>query len=102
METIVKLAQQFPMMGKRQMILVREAQNYRNFDALVKYLEKPLESTVLVFSYKGKKLDARIEKKLDGAEFMFSKPLYDNQVPDWIKEQVTEVGLTIEPLRSQF
>lgn len=97
LDTIVKLAQQFPMMGERQMILVKEAQNYRNFDALIKYLQKPLESTVLVFSYKGKKLDARIEKKLSAAKFMLSKPLYDNQVPDWIKGQVTEIGLTIEP-----
>ena len=94
---VVKLAQQFPMMGERQMILIKEAQNYRKFDELIKYLEKPLNSTVLVFSYKGKKLDARVEKKLAGAKFMFSKPLYDNQVPDWIKEQVTEIGLTIEP-----
>jgi DNA polymerase-3 subunit delta len=95
--TVVKLAQQFPMMGERQLILIKEAQNYKKFDDLIKYLEKPLTSTVLVFSYKGKKLDVRVEKKLAGAKFMFSKPLYDNQVPDWIQEQVAEVGLTIEP-----
>lgn len=94
---VVKLAQQFPMMGERQLILIKEAQNYRKFDELIEYLKKPLLSTVLVFSYKGKKLDARVEKKLPGAKFMFSKPLYDNQLPDWIREQVAEVGLTIEP-----
>jgi len=95
--SIIELAQQFPMMGEKQLILVKEAQNYRKFDELISYLEKPLNSTVLVFAYKGKKLDARIEKKLVGAKFMLSKPLYDNQVPDWIKQQVAEIGLTIEP-----
>jgi DNA polymerase III subunit delta len=94
---VIKLAQQFPMMGERQLILVKEAQHYKNFDELIKYLKKPLVSTVLVFCYKGKKLDARVEKKLASVKFMLSKPLYDNQVPDWIKEQVTQVGLTIEP-----
>lgn len=97
LDSVLKLAQQFPMMGDRQLILVKECQNYKKFDLLIKYMEQPMNQTVLVFAYKGKKLDARIEKKLSGVRFMFSKKMYDNQVPDWLTTQVQSMGLSIEP-----
>lgn len=97
LEALLKLAQQFPMMGERQLIVVKEAQNYRSFEALEKYLKQPMEQTVLVFSYKGKALTPTKAGKLKAAKLMLSKPLYDNQVPEWIQGQVQVNELTIEP-----
>lgn len=97
LDSVLKLAAQFPMMGERQLVIVKEAQNYRKFDLLEKYLENPVAHTVLVFSYKGKKLDARIEKKLKACKFLLSTNLYDNQVPAWIEERVHALRMSIEP-----
>lgn len=94
--SVVNAAKRFPMMGKLQVISVREAQHYRNFDTLIEYLKKPQDQTLLVLSYKGKKLDKRILKKFgDNAVVFESKKFYDNQVPDWIVNYVTSKKLQI-------
>jgi len=87
-------------MGERQLIVVKEAHLYKNFDLLAAYAKSPMTQTILVFSYKGKKIDARIEKKLAGVGFVISNALYENKVPDWIATRVVERGLTIEPKAS--
>ncbi len=92
---VLNNAKRFPMMSDRQVVIVKEAQNIVDFgkeqgDKLLKsYLENPLPSTILVFCYKHKKLDKRkaIAKSLvKHAVTLESKKLYDNQVPDWIKD----------------
>ena len=98
LEQVLKLAKQFPMMAERQLIVVREAQTYKTLDLLINYLKSPLEQTVLVISYKGKKLDSRIEAKLKGdIEFFYSQKLYENKIPDFINNLVEEKGLKIAP-----
>ncbi len=93
---VINAAKRYPMMGKLQIISVREAQHYRNFDALIEYLKKPQDQTLLLFSFKGKKLDKRISKKFgDHAVVFESKKFYDNQVPDWIVKYVTNKKLQI-------
>jgi DNA polymerase-3 subunit delta len=91
---VMNNAKRFPMMSDRQVVIVKEAQNILDFgkeqgEKLLKaYLENPLPSTVLVFCYKHKKLDKRkvISKALEKhAVMLTSNKLYDNQVPDWIR-----------------
>ncbi len=92
---VLNNARRFPMMSDRQVVIVKEAQNLSDLgkesgDNMLKaYLEKPLPSTILVFCYKHKKLDRRkaIAKVLEKhAVFLTSNKLYDNQVPDWIRD----------------
>ena len=60
---ILSLARQFPMMGDKQVIIVKEAQDLRMGEdetkAFETYCENPIPSTVLVFAHKHKKLDSR-------------------------------------------
>lgn len=94
--SVVNAAKRFPMMGKLQIISVREAQCYKDFDVLIEYLKKPQFQTLLLFSFKGKKLDKRILKKFGQNAVIFeSKKLYDNQVPDWIVNYVASKQLQI-------
>ena len=94
--TIVNSAKRFPMMGPYQVISVREAQNFKKFDELIHYARKPQDQTILIFSFKGKKLDARTQKKLNkNVDFFESKKLFDNQVPGWITKQVESQYLKI-------
>ena len=101
-DDIVSNAKRFPMMAERQVIIVKEAQDLsRTIENLVSYVENPQPTTVLVFCYKYKKLDAR--KKLaktikkTGNVLFESKKLYDNQVVDWIKKYLSAKNYNIEP-----
>ena len=94
MSDVLNNAKRFPMMSDRQVVIVKEAQSIIDFGKetgdkmLMLYLENPLPSTILVFCYKHKKLDGRkamfktFEKH---AVLLTTKKLYDNQVPDWVR-----------------
>src|SRR5450759_4167503 len=51
---IIDTARRFPMMASHQVLIIKEAQTLKKLDDLIIYLEKPLLSTILVFSYKYK------------------------------------------------
>lgn len=103
-DDIVGSAKRFPMMAERQVIIVKEAQDLsRTIENLVSYATNPQPSTVLVFCYKYKKLDAR--KKLAKAikkvgVVMESKKVYDNQIPKWIESTLASQGHSITPKAS--
>ena len=75
------------MMSKYQVVIVKEAQGVKNIDELSYYLQKPLESTILVLCHKHgvldrrKKLAAEIEKV--GVLFE-SKKIKDAQLAGFI------------------
>ena len=56
---IADAARRYPMMAERQVVIVKEAQNIKNTDALEKYVKQPLTSTVLVICHKNGKIDGR-------------------------------------------
>lgn len=96
--TIVAQAKRYPMMANHNVIIVKEAQNLRNYNALDDYAKNPLASTVLVLCYKYKKFDgrkafAKFAAKL-GVVFE-SKVLYDNEVEGWIESYLKSKGYTI-------
>jgi len=92
--TVFSAARQFPTMAQRRVVIIKEAQEMGDWntekgkEALAKYAARPVPSTVLVFNYKYKKLDARtsLAKTLDkSAVLVETKKLYDNQLPAWVK-----------------
>lgn len=95
MNDVLNNAKRYPMMSDRQVVIVKEAQNIYDLGKengekqLIQYLENPLPSTILVFCYKHKKLDRRkvLYKSLEKyAVLLTSNKLYENQIPDWIRE----------------
>lgn len=105
-EDIISSAKRYPMMAEYQVIIIKEAQHLsRNIDALLPYVENPMPSTILVFSYKYKTLDKRkkISKLLAEKGVVFeSKKLYDNQVPAWIVQVLRQEGYTIDTKASHM
>lgn len=98
MQQVLSLAMRFPMMSPVQLVLVKEAQDLKDWDALLPYLEKPIQSTVLVFCYRHKKLDKRTKlyKALSAKAIVYERAkLYDNQVPDWVARFVSQNGYQI-------
>jgi DNA polymerase-3 subunit delta len=67
------------------------------------YIQNPLPSTVLVFCYKYKTLDARktITKNLDKFTVLVnSKKIYDNQLPEWVNNYFSSKSFKINPKAS--
>ena len=66
--TIINTAKRYPMMSDYQVVIVKEAQAIQRMEELSYYLQKPLQSTILVICHKHgsidrrKKLAAEIEK----------------------------------------
>lgn len=101
---IFSLARQYPMMGNKQLIIVKEAQDLKldeeENNAFLSYLENPVSSTILVFAHKHKKLDSRkkVSKILKDKGFLFgSDKIKDNQLPAWIQEEIARLGLKSAP-----
>lgn len=93
-------ASRFPMMAPYQLIIVKEAQNIKDWENLENYAKQPPKSTILVLCHKYKKLDGKrkVTKHINASGVVFeSKKIYDNKIPDWIKSRLTAVGLSIQP-----
>ncbi len=98
--TVVDNARRYPVMSERQVVLIKEAQEMKALPDLMSYVEKPLDSTLLVICHKHKtfNLNSKFGKLLKEKALVFdAKALYDNQVPDWIREYLKEKKLTIKP-----
>ncbi len=101
--TVLDAARRVPMMAARQLVVVREAQEMRSLKDLQGYVEQPVPSTVLVLCYKYKKLpfNTKFGKAVKQHAVVFeSKPLYENQVPDWVESLLRQWELRIEPAAS--
>ena len=99
MGTIVASAKRYPMMAERQVIIVKEAQNLRNMDELVYYLQKPQPTTVLVFCHKYGTLDRRkkVAAEIDKVGRIFeSKKLKDAMLPTFVTNYVKAKGTAID------
>lgn len=99
---ILNVARKYPMMGERQVVIIKEAQEIREWkkeeaqNLLISYLENPLPSTILVFGYKYKSLDKRtkVAKNLSkNSVFLDSKKLYDNQISGWVRSYTDAMGV---------
>ena len=100
---IIDTARRFPMMASHQVLIIREAQTLKKLDDLAIYLEKPLLSTILVFSYKYKTLDKRTKlyKILDTHGVYFESPrIRDYLIPAWIERYLMIKGIKTDPSAS--
>ena len=102
---VADMARRYPMMAERQVVIVKEAQNIKNWERLESYLEKPQPSTVLVIAYKNGKIDGR--KKIltiaQKAGVVFeSKKKRDYELPSFIEAHLREKGCTIDNKSAQM
>ena len=98
MEEVVTAARRFPMMSAYQLILVKEAQDIKNWDSLSAYIEHPQPQTVLVFCYRHKSMDKRTQAYKSIAKYGIvfeSKKMYDDKVPSWVISYVEENGYSM-------
>ena len=92
---IVDMARRFPMMAERQVVIVKEAQNIKNWEQLEKYVEKHVKSTVLVLCHKNGSIDGRkkILAKAAATGVVFeSKKKRDYELPAFIESYLKNYG----------
>jgi DNA polymerase-3 subunit delta len=88
----------YPMMAERRLVVLKEAQDFRNMDGLEKYAEDPSDTTIFVICHKYKTFDAR--KKIlksvakNGTVFKSDK-VREYQLADWIQQYVKSTGYGI-------
>ncbi len=105
-EDVVARAKRFPMMAQHQVIILKEAQNlFRTIHQFESYFKNPQPSTILVICYKYKKADGRKAylkaAKKNGVVFE-SKTIYDNQVPNFIRQEISSRGYSIHHKATQL
>ena len=92
--------QQFPMLGEKRLVVVREFQQMRSSqDALATYVKNPSPTTVLVLCHKNGNLDKRkaLGKNIDKAGVVFeSKRVYESSLPAFIQRYLKASGKDIE------
>ena len=97
---VADMARRFPMMAERQVVIVKEAQNIKNWDRLEQYFEKPQTSTVLVIAYKNGTIDGRkkiLAKALAAGGVVFeSKKKRDYELPAFIESYLKTKKATID------
>ncbi len=82
------------------MVVLKEAQDLKQFDKLTSYFSEPNPNCTLVVAFKNKKVDSRTKAFKTAAkngEVFTSRRLYDNEVRAWLKNFVAENGLIINP-----
>ena len=97
---VVDAARRYPMMAPRQVVIVKEAQEMRSLKELAGYVAQPSPTTLLLICHKHKRFDGRssFAKTLKKHAVVFeSKKLYDNQLPDWIRQYLRSKGFSIAP-----
>jgi DNA polymerase-3 subunit delta len=101
---VIMAAKRYPMSADRQLIIIKEAQNIRSFDAFESYFENPSSTTIMVFGYKGKKFDKRLKvaKLLNKHVHFTSERLREDDLPEWIDGLIRSKGKRIDPLTSNL
>ena len=100
---VVEIAGRLPMMAERQVLIIKEANSLNlkssEEEEFLRYLKKPVKSTIVVFSWKHGKPDGRksfgIEMK-KAAVFFESLPLTTYQVVPWIKNWLSQKKYKID------
>ncbi len=103
----VSAARGFAMMGGQKIVIVKEAQTVKKWEALSLYLDNPQPTTILVICYKYGTPDKRTAwwKKADkNGVVMVSDKLRDYKVEEWIRSYMADrisasgEAITIDPI----
>jgi len=103
---IADAARRYPMMSEYQVLIVKEAQNVKNTEALERYFKAPMNSTILVMCHKNGTIDGRKKeyvKAISAAGVLFeSKKLRDRDLPGFIENYLKARKVSIDPKSTQM
>lgn len=98
-QEVVNTARKYPVFAERQLVVVKEAQHFRKWDALEAYIKQPVPSTILVLAHMHKNIDLRtgfgktVKKQ---HVYLKANKVKDYQVPKWIATYLAQQGKTMD------
>lgn len=102
---VVNACRRFPMFAERQVVILKEASQLKDFGELAGYIEKPSPSTVFLMEHRFKKADGRskVVKLAKEKGFYFtSEKIRDEQVPGWIQQYGDQIGFKVGHRESEI
>lgn len=110
MGQLVNICRRFPMMGNRQLVILREAQDVdlkkeENLRPLLLYLDQPATFTILAIGFKYKNPPDKLLKAFSSSEkavLFQSKRKWDSELPNWIAEFAKEKGYAVNTKACQM
>ena len=103
---VADYARRYPMMSEYQVVIVKEAQNIKQTEALERYFKQPLASTILVMCHKNGTVDGRKReymKAIQSAGVLFeSKKLRDRDLPLFIENYLKARHVSIDVKSTQI
>ena len=98
---VVDMAKGYPVKtAAHRVVIVKDAQGLKSLDALERYFEKPLASTLLVIAYKNGTIDRRkkVVGKAEAVGVVFeSKKKRDYELPTFIETYLKKNHVAIDP-----
>ena len=94
---LLSILKQYPMMAERRVVIIKEAQEFKDFYLLESYLNDPAPTTLLVMAYKYKNVDSRTKfaKLAQEKGLVFkSEKIKDYNLADWIANLLKSKGFT--------
>jgi DNA polymerase-3 subunit delta len=98
-QIVIETCRRLPMMSERQLVVIKEAQAFKEIDGIINYLKSPVKSTVLVMAYKHGLPDKRraFGKEIQKQSVYFeSTPLRDYQMAAQVKRMLKDKGCKME------
>jgi DNA polymerase-3 subunit delta len=95
---VVDMAKGYPMMAQKRVVIVKEAQGMRSLDAIEKYLDHAVGTTVLVICYKSGSLKGKkiLAKAASVGIVLECKKKRDYELPPFIESYVRGRGGSID------
>ena len=95
----VAIAEQLPMMSDRRVVRVRNFGKLKEADedVLLKYLDRPVETSVVIFAADDLDKRKKLAKSLMAVAAFEFQPLKTNELQSWVKSYLKELKVEIEP-----
>ncbi len=94
-----------PMFAERQYLVIKQAQEIKQWDELVTYFQKPVLHTVLVLCYVGSTFDRRTkagQALKNNAVILTTRKLYENELPRFVQKLALTHGLRVDDMALQL
>lgn len=95
---VVNACRKYPMFADLQLVILKEAQQMKDIEKLLPYINQPLQSTIFIIAYREKKVDSRTTfgKTVKNKTAFYSfKPVSDHDLAPWAEEYISAQGLKI-------
>jgi DNA polymerase-3 subunit delta len=96
---ILDAARSLPFMSDNRLIIVKRTESFSSaaLESFIPYLDKPVESTCLIFVSSKPNFNKKFYRKIRAlGQAVNFKELSDRQVTPWIKKTAKELGISIE------